>query len=310
MKIIFIGTSDFGIPSLKTLLEKGYDIVGVITAPDKPAGRGLKITESPVKIFAIEKKLKVLQPKNLKDELFLKELKSLNADLQIVIAFRMLPEVVWQMPSLGTFNLHASLLPQYRGAAPINWAVINGEKETGVTTFFLQQEIDTGKIIFSEKISIDDKESAGQVYDRLKKVGAVLVLKTVKAIEGGVVHQHLQVIPEDKQLNKAPKIFKNDCRINWNNSAENIYNFIRGLSPYPTAWTMLDGKMLKIYYSQSELSKHDLESGYILTDNNSFVKIAVRDGFIYLSEVQMEGRTKMSIDKFLIGHKIVNQKAG
>lgn len=304
MRIIFIGTADFGIPSLDLLLKNNYTIVGVVTALDKPAGRGLKLNESPVKQSAKEKNLKILQPKNQKDENFLTELKSLKADLQIVIAFRMMPKEVWQMPPLGTINLHGSLLPQYRGAAPINRAIINGEKETGVTTFFVQHEIDTGKIIFQEKTIIDENENAGQLHDRLSLIGAELILKTVRAIEKGNCPQTEQNISSDAILKKAPKIFKNDCKINWNYSVENIYNFIRGLSPYPTAWTKLDDKILKIFSAKKEIQNQHENIGKIISDEETFLKIAVQNGFIYLTEVQLEGKNKMRIEDFLRGNKI------
>jgi methionyl-tRNA formyltransferase len=243
-----MGTPEFAVTSLEELLESGCDVVGVVTAPDKPAGRGQVITEPEVKKFAAARGIKVLQPEKLKDAEFLAQLKALNADLQVVVAFRMLPEVVWNMPPKGTINLHASLLPQYRGAAPINWAVINGETETGVTTFFLKHEIDTGDILFTEKVSVPENFTAGDLHDKLMHKGAGLLVKTVKAIESGRYKEQPQVhLAENAELKHAPKIFKEDCRVNWDKPMANVYNHIRGLSPYPTAFTTLNGKTLKIF---------------------------------------------------------------
>src|SRR6185295_14348671 len=249
LRIIFIGTPEFAVPSLEILVESEFNVVAVITAPDKPQGRGQKLTSSPVKECAVKYSIPVLQPTNLKSPEFITELKSYNATLQVVVAFRMLPEVVWAMPSLGTFNLHASLLPQYRGAAPINWAIINGEKETGATTFFLKHEIDTGSIIYQEKENISDDDNVGALYERLMNKGASLVLKTVKAIETGNVPSQAQ--DESQKLKHAPKIFKETCEISWNQPTEIIRNFVRGLSPYPAAWTRLNGKVFKLFEVQS-----------------------------------------------------------
>jgi methionyl-tRNA formyltransferase len=252
LRIIFLGTPGFAVPSLEALIDNRFDVAAVITAPDKPAGRGLQLQESPVKQFAVSKGIPVLQPVKLKDPEFLEELKSYNANLQIVIAFRMLPVAVWDMPELGTFNLHASALPQYRGAAPINWAIINGEKETGLTTFFLKHEIDTGDILFQERIRIEEGETAGQLHDRMAEAGAKLVVQTAKAIEKDeVVPMPQPRITE--HLKPAPKIFKEDCRIQWNKSSHDIHNLIRGLSPFPGAFTTLDGKVHKIYYTSKDL---------------------------------------------------------
>lgn len=310
MKIVFMGTPDFAVASLNTLVENSYEIAAVVTAPDKPAGRGQQLSQSAVKKYAVEKGLKVLQPEKLKNEEFLTELKSLNADLFIVVAFRMLPEVVWSMPSKGTFNLHGSLLPQYRGAAPINWAVINGEKETGVTTFFLQHEIDTGNIIFNAKTPITDEDNAGSIHDRLMEIGADLVLKTVQEIEKNEVKPVTQdqVIADlGLQLNDlkhAPKIFKEDCKINWNRPTEEIFNLIRGLSPYPTAFTELDGLTLKIFTVEKELSAHNEEPGKVLSDGKKFLKFATKDGFITILELQLQGKKRMKVDEFLRGYRL------
>jgi methionyl-tRNA formyltransferase len=285
MRIVFMGTPAFAVESLKFLVENKYNVVGVITMPDKPAGRGQQIQQSAVKEFAVAHNLKVLQPINLKDESFLQELKSLQADLQIVVAFRMLPESVWNMPTLGTYNLHASLLPQYRGAAPINWAIINGEKETGITTFKLQHEIDTGNILMQQKITITTEMNAGQLHDILMNEGAGLMLQTVKKIEqGNIVLTEQNKLLANQQAKHAPKIFKDTCQINWKDTLENIYNLIRGLSPYPCAWTELQAgdkkTVFKIYQAKQEKTQHNLSAGQIKTDNKTFLKIAVDGGFI------------------------------
>ncbi len=303
-----MGTPEFAVESLDILIKNNYNIVGVVTAPDKPAGRGQQVQESAVKKYADEKGLTILQPEKLKDEKFLKQLSALKADLQIVVAFRMLPEVVWSMPRLGTFNLHGSLLPQYRGAAPINWAVINGEKETGVTTFFLQQQIDTGKIIFREKTSIGENETAGEIHDRLMFIGARLVLKTVEAIEENNYPQieQSEFISTGEQEKHAPKIFKDDCKIDWNKNIHEIHNFIRGLSPYPTAFSAFvspDGKThsVKLFKTSKEISSQTYSVSTIITDSKSFLKIAVKDGFILVEELQLAGKKKMPTIEFLRG---------
>ncbi len=252
LRLVFMGTPEFAVASLSAILEAGYNVVGVITAPDKPAGRGMQLTESAVKKFAVAKRLRVLQPEKLKDPAFLEQLRSLNADLQLVVAFRMLPELVWNMPRLGTVNLHGSLLPQYRGAAPINWAVINGERETGVTTFQLQQDIDTGRILLQDRFPIADTDTAGDVHDRMKVIGARLLVKTIDGLAAGTLASTSQPISPD--LKHAPKIFTETCRIDWSKSTVHIYNFIRGLSPFPAAFTALDGKTLKIFRSEKEIS--------------------------------------------------------
>ncbi|MGZ5243721.1 MAG: methionyl-tRNA formyltransferase [Bacteroidia bacterium] len=299
LRIIFLGTPDFAVPSLAKLVENGYNIVAVITAPDKPAGRGLQLQQSPVKKYALTQNIPVLQPEKLKNSEFLEELKSYNADLQIVIAFRMLPELVWNMPKLGTFNLHASLLPQYRGAAPINRAIMNGEKETGLTTFFLQHEIDTGHILLQEKMLIGEDETAGELHDRMMLTGADLVLRTVEAIE----NNSLNPVPqkENEHIKHAPKIFKEDCRIDWNWNIDQIHNHIRGLSPYPAAWTTLQGKNFKIYKTKKEEISHIYSVGKILTDGKTYMKVAANGGFIHLLEVQMEGKKRLPVSEFLKG---------
>ncbi len=308
LRIIFMGTPDFAVPSLRSIYEAGYNVVSVITAPDKPAGRGLQIHQSPVKEYALANNIPVLQPLKLKDADFLDALRSLNANLQVVVAFRMLPDAVWQMPELGTFNLHASLLPDYRGAAPINWAVINGEKETGVTTFFLKHDIDTGDIIYQDKISIGPDEDAGTLHDKLMTAGAELVLKTVKDIEAGTIKTKPQTLTN--QPKPAPKLFKENCRINWtSNNLNEIHNFIRGLSPYPTAWTMLDGKVLKIYKTMKETAINNETPSQIITDNRSFLKVSVKGGYLHILELQLEGRKKMAFEEFLRGYIIKDCKA-
>jgi len=306
MRIVFMGTPQFAVESLKVLVENKYNVVGVITSPDKPAGRGQQVQQSAVKQFAVQHNLNVLQPTNLKDEGFLQELKLLQADLQIVVAFRMLPESVWNMPSLGTYNLHASMLPQYRGAAPINWAIINGEKETGITTFKLQHEIDTGNILMQQKVTITPEMNAGQLHDILMMQGAGLMLQTVKKIEqGNIVLTEQNKLLANQQAKHAPKIFKDTCQINWSHSLEDIYNLIRGLSPYPCAWTelnMADKKTtFKIYEASKEEAQHNLSAGQIKTDNKTFLKIAAKGGFINVTELQMAGKKKLLLTEFLKG---------
>lgn len=306
-RIIFLGTPEFAVPSLDILLQNGYEIVGVVTAPDKPAGRGQSVQQSAVKQYALKERLQLLQPSNLKDPVFLEALKKLKADLQIIVAFRMLPEQVWNMPVQGTFNLHASLLPQYRGAAPINWAIINGERETGVTTFFLRHEIDTGKIIFKDNTQIADDDTAGEVHDKLMMKGAALVLKTIQAIEAGHCPQTEQsaLFQDGHELKKAPKIHKVDCRINWNNKLDEIHNLIRGLSPYPGAWTELNTVTgilpLKVFRASKEAVRHKLKAGTIITDEKSSLKVAVKNGFIKLNEIQQPGKRRMRTEEFLKG---------
>jgi methionyl-tRNA formyltransferase len=302
MKIVFMGTPDFAVASLNALAEAGFDIVGVVTAADKPAGRGQKLQESAVKKYAVEKGLKVLQPLKLKDPDFIEELKTLNADLHVVVAFRMLPEVVWNMPAKGTINLHGSLLPQYRGAAPINHAIINGEKESGVTTFFLKHEIDTGDVIFSETVPIAEDDTAGDLHDHLMEAGAGLLVKTVKAIEANDYKEQPQIF--SAELKHAPKIFKEFCKVDWNNSAKTIYNLIRGLSPYPTAFTELNEKTIKIFKATFEEITPSVSPGKFITDGKSYLKFAAQDGYISLLDVQYEGKKRMMADEFLRGMRL------
>lgn len=302
MRLVFMGTPDFAVASLNALVEAGFDVVGVITAADKPAGRGQKLTESAVKKYAVEKGLHVLQPLKLKDPEFVAELKSLQADLQVVVAFRMLPEVVWNMPPKGTINLHASLLPQYRGAAPINHAIINGETESGVTTFFLKHEIDTGDVIAAEKVSIGPNDTAGDLHDNLMEVGASLLVKTVKSIEDGSYAEQPQIQSDD--LKHAPKIFKDFCLIDWNQPVKTVYNLIRGLSPYPTAFTKLQDKTLKIFKAELLETEPGIAAGGFLTDGKTFLKFAAKGGFITLKDVQYEGKKRMGIEEFLRGMRL------
>jgi len=304
LRIIFMGTPEFAVPSLEILIENKYNIVAVITAPDRPQGRGQKLTYSPVKDCAVKHQIPVLQPTNLKAPEFLEELRSYQSNLQIVVAFRMLPEVVWSMPSLGTFNLHASLLPQYRGAAPINWAIINGEKETGATTFFLKHEIDTGSIIFQVKQTIGDSDDAGILYERLMQKGAELVLKTVRAIEQN--NYPLIPQPEPNAIRHAPKIFKETCEIKWDNSSEQVRNHVRGLSPYPAAWTTIAGKDFKVFkvsVLDQEPDKNK-KPGDFLTDNKNYIYIKTSKGWVSLDEIQLEGKKRMTVQEFFRGNKL------
>lgn len=311
LRIVFMGTPEFAVASLKALVENGYRVVGVITMPDKPAGRGYRLQPSPVKRYALEAGLTVLQPEKLKAPRFLEQLKELRADLQVVVAFRMLPEVVWSMPPLGTFNLHASLLPQYRGAAPINWAIINEEEESGVTTFFLSHEIDTGKIIFREKSAIKPSDDAGSLHDRLMLMGADLVIKTVDAVISGTVTTISQetLFTNEAELKPAPKIFKEDCRIRWDQPSKKISDFIRGLSPYPAAWTTLmkeNGETFKLFACEI-ISEADDEGGIfspgtIRTDGKTYLRVATADGFIAVTDIQLSGKRRMNIADFLNGY--------
>ncbi len=311
LRIVFMGTPDFAVASLQALVENGYQVVGVITAPDKPAGRGRQLQESAVKKYASGKGLYIMQPEKLKNPEFISELESLKADLQVVVAFRMLPEVVWRMPRLGTFNLHGSLLPQYRGAAPLNWAVINGEKETGVTTFLLSHEIDTGAILFREKIAIGENDTVGDIHDRLMGIGAELVVKTVDALAGGDYSPIDQNEVESGALKPAPKIFKEDCRIDWSKSGHKVRNLIRGLSPYPTAWTeLVDGNgqalALKIYAAQLEQGAA-ADAGMIDSDGKTYLKIAVTDGWLNITDLQLAGKKRMTTVEFLRGYHGIEQ---
>jgi len=296
-----MGTPEFAVASLRRLVEAGKNIVGVITAPDKPKGRGKKLGISEVKEYALEAGLTILQPTNLKDPVFLAELKALHADLQIVVAFRMLPEAVWAMPRLGTFNLHASLLPQYRGAAPINWAIINGESETGVTTFFIRHEIDTGNILYQEKEPIFPHDTVGTLYDRLMKKGAELILKTVEGIETNSYHETPQ--PESATLCAAPKLFRETCEINWRQNAEAIRNFVRGLSPYPAAWSQLHGRKVKIFDVQLSSDTSRLSPGYFKKNKDGSLLVGTADGTLQVNELQIEGKKRMTADEFLRGYQ-------
>ena len=304
LRRVFMGTPDFAVETLKAIVEAGYNVVGVITTPDRPAGRGRKLQESAVKKYALDQDLKVLQPVNLKAEDFLEELKSLQANLQVVVAFRMLPKVVWQMPEYGTFNLHASLLPQYRGAAPINWAIINGERKTGISTFFIDDKIDTGEMIMQEEVSIQETESAGELHDKLMDKGAGLVLKTLEAIQEGPVKTTSQKETED--LKSAFKLTRENTRIDWNKSLNSIFNLVRGLSPYPTAWTTLkngnDEVMMKIYKCEPQPAEHSYPIGEIVQEGKN-VKVAVKNGFLELKEIQLPGKRKMFIKDLLNGYE-------
>lgn len=297
-----MGTPDFAVESLKALLHAGYNVVGVVTAPDKPAGRGQKLSESAVKQYAQEHGLPILQPLKLKDPEFIAQLSALKPDLQVVVAFRMLPEMVWNLPPQGTVNVHGSLLPKYRGAAPINWAILHGDKETGVSTFKLQHEIDTGDILLQEKMPIGPNETAGELHDRMKVVGAQLLVKTLQELANGTLKASPQQLNADTK--NAPKLFKADCEINWNNTAEQIHNQIRGLSPYPTAYTVLGDKTLKIFSAEIEQGKPEIHPGTFSTDNKSYLKFAASNGYLLLKEVQLEGKKKMGIDEFLRGVRL------
>ncbi len=303
MRIVYMGTPDFAVPALKALCEDGWKVVAVVTAPDKPKGRGQQLGFSPVKEAALELGIPVLQPNNLKAQEFIDELRSFKADIQVVVAFRMLPEIVWNMPPKGTFNLHASLLPNYRGAAPINWAIINGEKETGITTFFLKHEIDTGNLIFQEKEPIYPEDNVGSVYQRLMEKGARLVVKTIEAIS----ENKITVRPQDESLavHHAPKIFKETCKIDWSKSAESIHNLVRGLSPYPTAWTILNDKICKIYLTKVNSNNlQTLSPGEYQTDGKSYLYFKTGEESLEILELQLEGKKRMEIGEFLRGNKL------
>jgi methionyl-tRNA formyltransferase len=303
LRIIFMGTPEFAVPSLEILVKNEFRVVAVVTAPDKPQGRGKKVIFSPVKKCALKYKIPILQPANLKSPEFLRELKTCNANLQFVVAFRMLPEVVWSMPALGTVNLHASLLPQYRGAAPINWAIINGEKETGVTTFFIRHEIDTGNMIFQEKENISASDTAGTLHDRLSEKGAQLVLRTAFALASGSYPAISQ--PSEGGLKKAPKIFKETCAINWNNPTHSISNFVRGLSPYPSAWTTFNKKHFKIHRaSPADRVSNGHPAGEWITDNKSYLHVRTADGWLAILELQAEGKRRMPTGEFFRGNAL------
>lgn len=303
MRIIFMGSPQFAVESLQALIQAGENVVAVVTTPDKPAGRGQKVQQSAVKQYAVAHNIPVLQPEKLKNVIFLDELRSYKADLQVVVAFRMLPEAVWNMPRLGTINVHASLLPQYRGAAPINHAIINGEKESGVTTFLLQHEIDTGHILLSDKIEIADTDTAGKLHDKLMTLGADLLLKTIVGFRTGTLTPIPQANIANAELKHAPKIFKEDCLIEWNSSTEQVYNKIRGLSPYPGAYTLLDGKTLKIYEATKEVKTTSTVPGTYETDGKTFLKFATLDGYINILSLQIEGKKRMRTEDFLRGYR-------
>ncbi len=313
LRIVYMGTPDFAVPALRALVEGGYNVVGVITMPDKAAGRGHKLQYSPVKQYALEQNLPLLQPEKLKDEAFVEALRNWKADLQIVVAFRMLPEVVWNMPRFGTFNLHASLLPQYRGAAPINWAVINGEKETGITTFFLQHAIDTGNVIQQVRIPIAETDNVGDVHDRLMELGAELVVETVDAIIAGTV----KAVPQEEmaagiELKAAPKIFKETCRIDWDQPSKRVYDFIRGLSPYPAAWCELKGAngqevVVKIYESEIINENHQMTPGTLVSDGKKNLFVATQDGFIAIRSLQLPGKKRLGVEELLRGYQFANE---
>ena len=306
LRIVFMGTPEFAATSLRRLVEEGYNIVAVVTTPDKPAGRGQKIHKSDVKVVAEELGLPILQPERLRDEAFLSELRALEPDLGVVIAFRMLPEVVWAMPKLGTFNLHASLLPEYRGAAPINWAIINGDTRTGVTTFLLNHEIDKGAIIEQREVDILAEDNIGTLYDKLMYVGAELVTNTVDKLASGDYTTTEQMHIDENTLRPAPKIFKDDCRIDWNNTAESIHNLVRGLSPYPAAWTPLykqseECGSIKIFKTRYELGTTNATVGTIRTDSKSYIAIACSDGWLYIDDVQLAGKKRLATKDLLLG---------
>lgn len=301
-----MGTPEFAVASLDALVNAGCNIVGVITAPDKPAGRGMQLQQSAVKKYAVEKGLYILQPEKLKNPAFIDQLRSLQADVQVVVAFRMLPEMVWNMPPLGTINVHASLLPQYRGAAPINWAIINGETETGITTFKLQHEIDTGDILLQEKIAIGEKETAGELHDKLKKLGASLIVKTIGGIAAENIEEKPQLTTRHSLLtiHHAPKLTTETCKIDWSKTTMEVYNLIRGLSPYPTAFTQLDDKTLKIFVAEKEVKQHQYEPGTVLSDGKTWLKFACTNGFIHCTDIQLQGKKRMPVKDFLRGYRI------
>lgn len=300
LRIVFMGTPEFAVPSLQILVESGYNVCAVISSADKPSGRGLQMHGSAVKDYTVQHNIPVLQPTNLKDPQFIEQLQSFQADLQVVVAFRMLPEIVWNMPQLGTINLHASLLPHYRGAAPINWVIINGEKETGVTTFFLKHEIDTGDILLQKKISIAENETAGSLHDKLMRLGAELVLQSVQTIAAKKYTLRPQTL---QSVKLAPKIFKDDCIINWKQEANTIKNFIHGLSPYPAAFTQLDGKTLKIFKAHSQQALVSEAPGTLLTDYKTYLKFTAENGYVYVDELQAEGKKRMTTEEFLRGYR-------
>lgn len=314
LRIVFMGTPEFAVASLDMLVTNGYNVVAVITAPDKPAGRGKKLTEPAVKKYAVERGLKVLQPQKLKDPGFLNELKSLEADLQVVVAFRILPEVVWAMPRLGTFNLHASLLPQYRGAAPLNWAIINGETKTGVTTFLLDHEVDTGKILYQRETQIGDNDTVGDLHDKLMYTGASLVLETVDALATGKAEAVPQAeLIKEKHLKPAPKIFKEDCKIDWTRKIDEVRNHIRGLSPYPAAWANLvhkdSGRTIpcKVFFAQPVIAGGISRPGTIDSDDETYLNVACANGWLQVTDLQVSGKKRLKATEFLRGFRYINE---
>ncbi|MDD4108826.1 MAG: methionyl-tRNA formyltransferase [Prolixibacteraceae bacterium] len=310
IRIVFMGTPEFAVASLKALVDGGYNVAGVVTAPDKPAGRGKKITQPAVKDYAIQQGLKVLQPENLKDPVFLQELQDLKPDIQVVVAFRILPEVVWRMPGLGSFNLHGSLLPHYRGAAPLNWAIINGENKTGVTTFMIDSRIDTGKILFQREIDIQDNDTVGDIHDKLMKTGAYLVIDTIEALAEGKVNPVSQSeLAVSGKIKAAPKIFKEDCKIDWTKKVVEVRNLIRGLSPFPAAWANLvnieSGRtlLLKIYFAQPVIAEETARPGTIDTDGDTYLNVACNDGWLEITNIQISGKKRMKTSDFLRGFR-------
>lgn len=306
MRIVFMGTPDFAVASLRAIVEASFNVVGVVTAADKPAGRGLKLTESAVKQYATEQGLYILQPEKLKNPEFVNALRALQADVQVVVAFRMLPEIVWNMPALGTINVHGSLLPKYRGAAPINWAVINGEKETGVTTFRLKHEIDTGNILMQRSFPIAPNETAGEVHDRMKIIGAELLVETLKGIQAGTLQETPQQYTED--FPHAPKIFTETCRIDWTQPADQVYNLVRGLSPYPGAFTTFEGKTLKVIRAEKLYDTINVPAGEFESDGKSYLRFAAADGYLNITELQLEGKKKMPVIDFLRGYRFTTKQ--
>jgi len=313
LRIVFMGTPDFAVASLKALVEGGYNVVGVITSADKPAGRGKKLSQSAVKKYALKQNLKVLQPEKFKNQQFLNELRDLKADLQVVVAFRMLPEVVWDMPRFGTFNLHGSLLPKYRGAAPLNWAIINGEQKTGVTTFLLDHKIDTGKILFKQEIEIGENDTVGDIHDQLMEIGADLVLETVDAIASGKVKPISQDELVDEEVTHAPKLFKEDCKIDWTKKMETIKNLVRGLSPFPSAWANLVHKetgrtiQCKLYFVQKVISTDSAAPGTIDSDDQTYLNVACGNGWLEVTDLQLSGKKRMKTDDFLRGFRGIDE---
>jgi methionyl-tRNA formyltransferase len=304
LRIVFMGTPEFAVSSLDALVKAGMNVVGVVTAPDKAAGRGMKLMQSAVKTYALEHNLPVLQPSKLKDPQFIQELTNLKPDLQVVVAFRMLPEIVWNLPPMGTINVHASLLPHYRGAAPINWAVINGETETGITTFQLKHEIDTGNILLQEKVAISQTQNAGDLHDVLKEKGAFLLVKTIQGLcDGNIKPQPQSALIDEALVKHAPKIFTETCRLDFNQPTEKVYNLIRGLSPYPGAFTFLNEKMMKVFRAEIEKTVVNESPGTFLSDRKTNLKIACTDGYVNILELQLEGKKRMSVADFLKGYR-------